>query len=366
MKLYIKTYGCQANIADSEMMAGILKQNNHKLTGNEDEADTILVNTCSVKNATQSKEIHYIKEKSKAKKVIVGGCLTKTLDIRKHAPEVAAVFDTNSILKIPEILHTEKDHFSNEKENRIAAPIIRKDKSVGIIPIGEGCLNSCTFCGTKLARGNLRSYRIGDIKRSFEKVVGEGCRKIYLTSQDNGCYGFDIKTNLPELLNELTTIEGDYKIRVGMMNPWHLTKILPGLIDAYRSEKIMKFLHIPVQSGSEKLLKDMKRIHTVESFKTAVNEFRKSFPDITIATDIIVGYPSETEQDFNLTYNLIKETKPQVLNISKFSSRPGTAASRLKQLPSEIIKERAVKLNKLYCEIRKEIIANDILKQINV
>src|SRR3989338_2423854 len=305
MKLYIKTYGCQANIADSEMMAGILKQNYHKLTDNEDEADTILVNTCSVKNATQSKEIHYIKEKSKAKKVIVGGCLTKTLDIRKHAPEVAAVFDTNSILKIPEILHTEKDHFSNEKENRIAAPIIRKDKSVGIIPIGEGC------------------------------------RKIYLTSQDNGCYGFDIKTNLPELLNELTTIEGDYKIRVGMMNPWHLTKILPGLIDAYRSEKIMKFLHIPVQSGSEKLLKDMKRIHTVESFKTAVNEFRKSFPDITIATDIIVGYPSETEQDFNLTYNLIKETKPQVLNISKFSSRPGTAASRLKQLPSEIIKERA-------------------------
>src|SRR3989338_9151472 len=314
MKLYIKTYGCQANIADSEMMAGILKQNYHKLTDNEDEADTILVNTCSVKNATQSKEIHYIKEKSKAKKVIVGGCLTKTLDIRKHAPEVAAVFDTNSILKIPEILHTEKDHFSNEKENRIAAPIIRKDKSVGIIPIGEGC------------------------------------RKIYLTSQDNWCYGFDIKTNLPELLNELTTIEGDYKIRVGMMNPWHLTKILPGLIDAYRSEKIMKFLHIPVQSGSEKLLKDIKRIHRVESFKTAVNEFRKSFPDITIATDIIVSYPSETEQDFNLTYNLIKETKPQVLNISKFSSRPGTAASRLKQLPSEIIKERAVKLNKLRSE----------------
>ena len=116
-KIYIATYGCQANIADSEAIAGILKQNNHSLVDNEEEADTIIVNTCSVKNATQSKELHYIKQKSKNKKVIVGGCLTKTLDVRKHAPEVTAVFDTNSILKIPEILETEQDHFSSAKES---------------------------------------------------------------------------------------------------------------------------------------------------------------------------------------------------------------------------------------------------------
>lgn len=352
MKLHIKTYGCQANIADSEAIAGILKNNNYELTDNEDEADAIIVNTCSVKNATQSKELHYIKEKSKTKKIIVGGCLTKTLDIRKYAPEVTAIFDTNSILKIPGVLETEQDHFSNQKENRIVAPIIRKDSGIGIISIAEGCLNSCTFCATKLARGNLRSYRIGDIKRNVEKAVEEGCKKIYLTSQDDGCYGFDIKTNLPELLNELTTIDGDYVIRVGMMNPWHLTKILPDLIEAYKSEKIIKFLHIPVQSGSEKILKHMKRIHTVENYKIAVKEFRKNFPEISIATDIIVGYPSETEEDFKLTYNLIAETKPEVLNISKFSSRPGTKAAELKQLSSEIIKERSVKLNSLYQKIR--------------
>src|SRR3989338_3185652 len=141
MKLHIKTYGCQANIADSEVMTGILKQNNYELTDNEDEADIIIVNTCSVKNATQSKEIHYIKEKSKTKKIIVGGCLTKTLDIRKYAPEVAAVFDTNSILKVPEVLESWQDHFSEQKENRISAPTIRKDNDVGIISIGEGCIN---------------------------------------------------------------------------------------------------------------------------------------------------------------------------------------------------------------------------------
>ena len=367
MKIFIKTYGCQANISDSEAMAGLLKEKGYELVDSEDKADFIIVNTCSVKNATQSKELHYLNEIAKTKKVIVGGCLTKTINIRKYIDNVTAVFDTNSINKLPDILDNPHDEFSNEKEkNRLNLPLVRVENDVGIIPISQGCLNHCDFCSTKLARGNLRSYRIGDIKRAFEKAVDEGCKKIYLTSQDNGCYGFDIGTNLPELLDELTQIKGDYIIRVGMMNPWHLNKILPDLLESYSSDKIMKFLHIPVQSGSEKILKHMKRIHTVESFKTAVNEFRKSFPDITIATDIIVGYPSETEQDFNLTYNLIKETKPQVLNISKFSSRPGTAASRLKQLPSEIIKERAVKLNKLYCEIRKEIIANDILKQINV
>ncbi len=358
MKVYLQTYGCQANIADSEAILGILKEKNYELTNSEDEADVIIVNTCSVKNATQSKEIHYIREKSKTKKIIVGGCLTKTLDIRKYAPDVTAVFDTNSILKVHEVLKTEQDHFSDKKEDRILIPVIRKDKDIGIISIGEGCQNFCTFCATKLARGNLRSYRIGDIKRSVEKAVNEGCKKIYLTSQDNGCYGFDIKTSLPELLDELATIEGSYKVRVGMMNPWHLNKILPGLIEAYKSEKIVKFLHIPVQSGSEKILKDMKRVHTVGNYKTAVKVFRENFPEISIATDVIVGFPTETEEEFQLTYNLIKETKPEILNISKFSSRQGTKAAELKQLSSEVIKERSVKLSNLYQEYRKEIIGN--------
>jgi len=352
MKVFIKTFGCQANISDSEAMAGLLKEKGYELVDSEDKADFIIANTCAVKNATQSKILDYLKKYSKTKKIFVGGCLTKVLDIKKYAP-VKAVFDTNSILKISEILTQEKDSFSEHKENRILTPLIRKDSEIAIIPIGEGCLNSCTFCATKLARGNLRSYRIGDIKRSFQKAVDEGCNKIYLTSQDNGCYGFDLRTNLPELLDELTQIKGDYIIRIGMMNPWHLNKILPDLLESYSSDKIMKFLHIPVQSGSEKILKHMKRIHTVENFRTAVNLFRKNFPDITIATDIIIGYPAETEEDFQLTYDLIKETKPEVLNISKFSSRPGTKAAELKQLNSGIIKERTLRLNNLYQEYRR-------------
>ena len=355
MKIYLKTYGCVANQSDSEAMAGLLKEEGYNLVNSENEADFVVINTCSVKNASQSKELQYIRDTVKNKKVIVGGCLTKTIDIRKHIPEVTAVFDTNSINKLPNIIENPHDEFSDKKEpNRLNIPIVRNKKNIGIIPISQGCLSGCSFCATKLSRKHLFSYRIGDIKRALEKSVDGGCKLIYLTSQDNGCYGFDIKTNLVELLNELITVKGNYKIRVGMMNPWHAKRILDDLVEIYKNENIMKFLHIPVQSGSEKVLKHMLRIHTVENFKEIVSKFREEFPNITISTDLIVGYPTETEQDFQETLDLIKETKPEVLNISMFSSRPGTRASKLKQLSSEIIKDRSRRLTELYKEIKKK------------
>jgi MiaB-like tRNA modifying enzyme len=354
--IFIKTYGCQANISDSEAIAGLLKEKGCNIVNNEKDADYIIVNTCSVKNKTQSKELDYLRKVSKDKKVIVGGCLTKTIDIRRYAPNIKAVFDTNSLIKIPSILENPRDEFSDKKElNRLKIPIIRSKNGIGIVPIGQGCLNNCSFCATKLARGNLISYRIGDIKRAIEDCVNDNCKTIHLTSQDNGCYGFDIKTNLSELLNEIVTTQGDYKIRVGMMNPWHATKILDKLIQSFKNEKIMKFIHIPVQSGSEKVLKDMKRIHTVENFKLIVKKFREEFDNITISTDIIVGYPSETEEDFQKTLDLIKEIKPEVINISKFSSRFGTQASKLKQLASQVIDERSIRLNELYKEIKNSL-----------
>lgn len=355
MKIFIKSYGCQANLSDSEAMAGILKENGHEIINNENHADLILVNTCSVKEKTQSKEIHYLKEKSKTKKVIVGGCLTKTINIRKFTPEVQAVFDTNSILKINEIVENQQDIFSEQKElERLKVPIIRKNKDIAIIPTGQGCLNTCTFCATKLSRGNLVSYRIGDIKRALEKAIIDGCSNIYLTSQDNGCYGFDIKSNLPELLNELVNVKGNFKIRVGMANPWHIIRILDNLIESYKNEKIMKFIHVPLQSGSEKVLKDMKRIHSSEDFKIIVNKFRSEFKDITISTDIIVGYPTETEEDFQKTINIIKEIKPEVLNISKYSNRPKTKSSTLAQIKCDEIKRRSVILTQIYNEYKRK------------
>ena len=345
-KVYLQAYGCQANRLDSEQLAGLMLNAGHKLVNSIDEADTVVVNTCSVKIKTQNKELDFLNKLPKDKKIIVGGCLTKTIDVREYVNKVDAVFDTNSITKINDIINDPHDEFSKTHEERINIPKVRTNNEIGIIQINQGCTSACTFCATKLARGNLKSYRIGDIKRELESAVKDGCKKIYLTGQDTGCYGFDIGTNLPELLNELVTVPGDYKIRVGMANPWHVIKILPMLIEAYKSDKIIKFLHIPVQSGSEKVTRHMRRIHTVAEFKHIASEFRKAFPrnifpNSTIATDIIIGYPEETENDFQDTINLITETKPEVLNISKFSSRQGTRAAKLKQLPSQEIKRRS-------------------------
>lgn len=339
MKIFIKTYGCQANINDSEVLAGKLVSEGHKIVESEEKADKIIINSCSVKNKTQSKILHYLSEienKYPGREIEVGGCLIKTIDLTKKFPNVHIIDTINT--------------------SKLNIPIYRNNKEIAIIQISQGCLNTCTFCATKLARGNLKSYKIGDIKRTFEKAIAEGCKTIYLTSQDNGCYGFDIKTSLPELLNELTSIKGNYKIRVGMMNPWHLRKILPNLIDSYKNIKIQPFLHIPVQSGSEKVLKDMKRIHTVKEFKLIVKQFREQISEIDIATDIIVGFPSETNEDFQETLNLIKEIKPEVINIAAFSARPKTKAAKMKQLSSEIIKQRTKELNNLYLSYRSEIV----------
>ncbi|MFA5019591.1 MAG: radical SAM protein [Candidatus Pacearchaeota archaeon] len=337
-KIFIKTYGCQANINDSEIMAALFSRK-YQIADSENSADIIFINSCAVKNKTQSKILDYIK-KHKDKKIIVGGCLVKTLDIKKQFPKVKTI-DTINL-------------------QRLGKELIRNKKNIAIIQISQGCMNNCTYCATRLAKGKLKSYPIKKIKLELKKAVDEEIKTIYITSQDNGCYGKDTETNLVELLRELIKVERDYKIRIGMSNPQYVVKYLDELLSVMENKKIIKFLHIPVQSGSNKVLKDMKRGHSSEDFVIIVNKFRKKFPrqkfpDSTIATDIIVGYPTETEDDFQKTLNLIKNTKPEVLNISAFSSRAGTPASRLKQLSSEIIKQRTKKLNDIYREYRKEL-----------
>jgi len=348
MKIFLKTYGCQSNIADSEQIVGILKKSGYKIINSIKEADIVVINTCSIKLPTQNKIIDFIKKIPKNKILIVGGCLPSALDLRKYSNNISAIFNTNSILKLPIIIKNLKDELSKEKENKINLSRIRKNKDIAILNVSQGCLGNCDYCSAKLARGDLKSYPIKEIKKEFKTALKENCEKIYLTGQDLGCYGLDINTNLIKLLKELIKIPGDYKIRIGMINPNYALKYLNNLIQIYKSDKILPFLHIPVQSGSSSLIKKMNRYYTIKDFKIIVKKLRKSIPNITIATDIIVGHPLETKKDFNLTLKLIQEIHPEVLNISKFSSRPLTKASKLKQLSSEIIKERSKKLTKIY------------------
>ncbi len=197
----------------------------------------------------------------------------------------------------------------------------------------------------------------------------QGAKELWITSQDNASYGLDKedkKPKLPELLNKILNLKHNFKLRLGMMNPNHLFPILNEIIEIYKNKKLYKFLHIPIQSASDKILKDMNRQYKIEIAENIISEFKKSFPDITIATDIIVGYPTETEQNHKQNMEFIKKFKPDVLNLSKFSQHKLTRAGKLILLDKETIKKRAKEIMELHRKTAMENKQKFLNKKINV
>lgn len=358
-KIWIEAYGCSANMADSEMISGLLKKDGYEIASDEKESALNIIVTCSVKDVTQHRMLYRIEKLSKSiKPLIVAGCLPKTeRQLIESLNPFASLLGPHSIDKTLDVVHSalfgkKSIRLENSISDKLNLPRTRINPVIGIIEISSGCMSECSFCQTKLAKGMLRSYRIGDILRQMRSDIADGCKEIWLSSTDNGCYGKDIGSDLVKLLRSCSAVEGDYKIRVGMMNPMHLLGMIEDLVQVFvDNEKIFKFLHIPVQSGSDTVLRKMKRGHTANTYRNIVKAFRKVFPEITIATDIIVGFPSETDQDFLKTIALIKETEPDIVNSSKYSARSGTEACKLKRLDSFIIKQRSECLHELIKEI---------------
>ena len=345
-KIFVEAYGCSASFADSEMISGLIVNGGHTLATDSSESDLNLIVTCSVKDTTANKMMHRIKS-LKAKPLIVAGCLPKAeqSNVEKFT-ENASLLGPNSLGKTLDVINSTlsgKKQIALEDSDlsKVGLPKVRLNSAVGIVEIASGCMSECTFCQTKLAKGDLSSYRLGDIVRQVKTEIKEGCKEVWLTSTDNGCYGFDIGTDLPTLVNAVSEIPEDFMVRVGMMNPMYMSRIKQELIESYDNEKVFKFLHIPVQSGSNKVLNDMKRGHTSETFREIVKKTKGRFENFTISTDIIVGFPSETEEDFQKTLSLLDETKPDVVNLSKYSARPGTDAAELKQLDAAEVKRRS-------------------------
>ncbi len=365
MKLYFETYGCAANQADELVMRSILKQD-LEFSEKIENSDILIILTCGVKGSTENKilaRIQEIKNKFPKKKVIIAGCLTKILStkLQKMFPYYSLIGpdQINDILEIVKKVANEEKVIELKSKKKLKCVLPKVVKEVQPIVIASGCLNACAYCATKIAKGMLKSYPINCIKDAVEYAVKHGAKKILLTATDTGVYGKDIGTNLAKLLKELVTIPGDFKIRVGMMNPQHIKPFLNEVIEVYKNPKIIKFIHIPVQAGSNKVLKDMKRGYTVEEFKKIIMKFRKEIPNIKISTDIICGFPTETEEDFEKTVKLVKEIKPEVVNISKFYPRPNTPAKEMKQLPTKTIKERSRKLSEIYIKIKKDLITSN-------
>ena len=357
MKFYIETYGCTANQGNSQDLARALEDMGH-IPSSLKEADAVIVNTCAVTEKTERKVVRRL-GLLQGERLIVAGCLSvavpesiRAISCRKRlgllnrssAASISDIFNNNN----NKLLYDTSCDALPHDNSQLAADLC------AVVNISEGCNGSCSYCIVTKARGRLKSRRVEDIVAEVEKLVALGTAEVQISAQDTAAYGSDIGTNLGQLLERLVKIPGDFRLRVGMMNPNSASLIRDLLLRAYQSPKIYSFLHIPVQSGSDEILRNMGRRYSAASFLELVWAFRYAIPKITIITDVIVGFPGETDGDFIETMNLIKRLQPDKVNITRFSARPGTAAAQKYDMPDRIKKDRSREMTGLWQKIAAE------------
>jgi threonylcarbamoyladenosine tRNA methylthiotransferase CDKAL1 len=365
----IETYGCTMNQADSDTLRAVLAGAGYRvLADGETDADVLVINTCTVKGPTENKILARIgKLERQNRKLVVAGCMSADAEMLRRATGAPIVWP-GAIHRICDAVDDALCGQATEYKD-----ICRKDglpftvtKPIMRLAIAEGCTGMCAYCQTRLARPGLRSVAQRVVLSRVKEGVMHGAKEIQLTAMDTGAYGLDIGTGLPPLLRCVNEIQGDFMARVGMINPDHALRMKDALIREFQGPRAYKFLHIPVQSGSERVVRDMGRNHTVADFESVVAQFRKDIPGITIATDVIVGYPTETEEDFQDTVRMLGRVRPDITNLSKFSPRPGTRARELKQLDTREVKRRSVEAAALVRKISAQANAAMVGKELDV
>ncbi|XP_071716055.1 uncharacterized protein [Rutidosis leptorrhynchoides] len=354
--IFLKTFGCSHNQSDSEYMAGQLSAFGYAITDNSEGADLWLINTCTVKSPSQSAMDTLISKCKSAKKpLVVAGCVPQgSRDIKEL--EGVSIVGVQQIDRVVEVVEeTLKGHevrlLTRKTLPALDLPKVRKNKFVEILPINVGCLGACTYCKTKHARGHLGSYTVDSLVGRVKSVVDDGVKEIWLSSEDTGAYGRDIGVNLPILLNaivEALPSDGSTMLRIGMTNPPYILEHLKEIAEILRHPCVYSFLHVPIQSGSDAILAAMNREYTVGEFRKVVDTLTELVPGMQIATDIICGFPGETDEDFAETVNLIKQYKFSQVHISQFYPRPGTPAARMKKVASNVVKKRSRELTSVF------------------
>jgi len=340
---------------------GLLNQSGHTISESLEASDAVIVLTCTVKTPTEVKVCKRLRElNGLGKPLIVAGCMPKVeADLVRDIAPKASMVGPNNFLNIIEVLNwalngKRIEAVDGEPIDKVLQKRVRKNPIIHIAPISTGCQGYCSYCIVKYARGPLHSFPIHGIVADAKRAIGEGCKEIWVTAEDTASYDWN-GFKLPDVLRNLCNIEGKFYIRVGMMTPNHVKQILEDLIKIYESEKIFKFLHLPVQSGNDEILEKMRRNYTIDDFKEIVYVFRSKIPDLSLSTDIICGFPGETEDQFSDSLRLIDEIKPDVLNISRFWPRPGTEAEKMGgQIHGRETKRRSREMSKLWKHISKE------------
>ena len=360
-KLHIKTWGCQMNEYDSSKMADLLL-NTHglELTEEAEEADVLLLNTCSIREKAQEKVFHQLGrwknlKKNKPNLVIgVGGCVASQegAHIRERAPYVDIVFGPQTLHRLPEMINQIRGGKSSvvdvsfpeiEKFDRLPEP--RAEGPTAFVSIMEGCNKYCSFCVVPYTRGEEVSRPVDDILFEIAQLAAKGVREVNLLGQNVNAYRgptFDGEIcSFAELLRLVAAIDGIDRLRFTTSHPIEFTD---DIIDVYRdTPELVSFLHLPVQSGSDRILTMMKRNHTALEYKSIIRKLRKVRPDIQISSDFIVGFPGETDQDFEDTMNLIAQVNFDMSFSFIYSARPGTPAA---DMPDDVTEEE--KKQRLY------------------
>ena len=360
MKIYIEGYGCTLNTADTRIIRNTLKSfKDFQIVDKLEDADVVVINTCVVRLETENRMISRIDYfRSLNKKVVVAGCMPKALREK--------VIDRADLLIMPREAHLSGEIIYRYFRDREITPppylnindklkYLKPEGLIMPLPIAEGCVGRCTYCIVKVARGDLLSYDRDLLVKKAKEYVEGGVKHILITAQDTACYGFDRGYTLPDLLEDIiSSVEGKYTMRIGMMHAKNVPEIIDHLLECYRSDKVAKFLHLPLQSGDDKVLRDMNREYTVDDFIEIVKEFRRKVKDLNFNTDIIVGFPTEDEESFENTLEVLRKIKPDYIHGAKYTPRRHTAAARMKQIDTKIRKRRSRILDKLRRELSYE------------
>jgi tRNA-2-methylthio-N6-dimethylallyladenosine synthase len=367
-KLHLITYGCQMNEYDSERVAGLLRERQYELTDDVATADVILVNTCAIREKAEEKVFSKLGELKRLKAdrpdLIIGvmGCMAQLQQrtVLRRAPQVDLVFGSPAIARVGELVERARLERRPILETgeaplvKITAKPVSTDRLKAFVTVMEGCEKHCTFCVVPRTRGRERSHTPASIIAEIEGLVADGCREVTLLGQTVNAYGRDLTppTDLAELFERVNDVAGLERIRFTTSNPYNLT---PRLIRAMRDvPKVCEWFHLPLQSGSDRVLERMNRGYTRARYLELVDALRDAEPAMAFSTDVIVGFPGETDADFEATLQVVEDVGYDNVFAFRYSRRPGTPAATMPdQVPEDVKAER----NRRLLEVAQRVAA---------
>ena len=343
MKIYFESYGCTLNKSEAGLYVNSLLREGSTIVDNPADADLSVISTCMVIKHTENRMLSRIQELSSKSRVRVMGCLP---------PVSGGTLESDTI----EVLHPrEMRSFYYGALDDIE---IREPSLFDGIPINQGCTGNCNFCISRVARGKLLSRPVNKITSQIRMQLERNIGEVRISSLDTAAYGKDTGVRLPSLIREICSIEGDFMLRVGMMEPRNTFEIVDDLLNSYSDPKVFRFLHLPVQSGDDRILESMNREYKLDEFLKITEKFRNSYPDGTLSTDIISGYPEDDEESFQNTLNMLERTKPEIVNITRFSPRQYTKDFNRKVPDSGKVKRWTAEYTEMHRNIIKERMEN--------